>query len=98
MVTIAQGLSFEPVSMATPRLRRTSAVEGEPLFGRVQRRSTNQFVFELSDQALDAENNSDRLLTRPWLDLIFRAKDGDEIIVTLEIGRSGAEILKAAIE
>lgn len=96
-VTTKAALGFSADALAMPRLRRTSAPEGEPLFGRVQRRGENQFMIELSQQPLDEENNFDRLLTRPWLDLIFRTEDGNEIVITLEVGRSGAAILQAAI-
>ena len=73
-VVAGGGLGFEPTGLSMPRMRRTAAAEGEPLLGRVQRRGANNFVIELSDQPVDLENNLDRLLTRPWLDLIFRRK------------------------
>lgn len=96
-ITTGAALGFEPEGLAMPRLRRTSAAEGEPLFGRVQRKGEAQFVIELSQQPIDEENNLDRLLTRPWLDLIFRQEDGVERVVTLEIGRVGAAIMRAAM-
>lgn len=96
-IIVSSGLGMEPSALATPRMRRTAAAEGEPLFGRVQRRTDREFTVELSDQPVDVENNLDRLLTRPWMDLIFRDKDGVEAVVTMELGRSGAAILEATI-
>jgi hypothetical protein len=87
----------EVEGLAMPRMRRTGAAEGEPLIGRVVRKGQGSFTVELSPDPVDRENNRDRLLGRPWLDIALRLPAGREIVLTLEAGRAGAALIRQVV-
>jgi hypothetical protein len=73
------------------------AAEGEPLIGRVVRHGPGSFTVELSPDPVDRENNRDRLLGRPWLDIALRLRSGREVVLTLESGRAGAALIRQVV-
>ncbi|WP_046863565.1 hypothetical protein [Microvirga massiliensis] len=79
-----------------PRLRRSGAREGEPLLGRLVQTTDRHFVFELSGEPVDRENNRRRLLGPPWIDIILKAEAqgaAPEQVLSIEKGALGNALL-----
>ncbi len=91
------GVIPQLADVAVPRVRRPSALEGEPLIGRVRESGEGSYVIELSTDPIDRKNNLSRILSREWLDFLLRDTSGVETILTVEIGKSGREMLQAVL-